>query len=729
MTRWAKDVSPANALPEYPRPRLVRQEWQNLNGLWEFAAAKPGEYAPIGKSLDRQILVPFPIESALSGVGERIQEAWYRRTFVVDDWIKSGRRVLLHFGAVDWETRVWVNGKFLGMHRGGYGGFSFDVTEALKPDGEQEVVVGVWDPSDQGFQPAGKQAVRPEGIWYTPTTGIWQTVWLEPVSATHIERVRFTPDLDQSSVHVEVEVAGLTVPGLAAIVVRDPSDGGRVVAGERMRIQPALGRAATRLTIPNAKPWSPDSPHLYDVAITLDAKTPQCDHVESYFGLRKISLGKDDKGLVRIHLNNEFVFQFGPLDQGFWPDGIYTAPTDEALRFDIEMTKQLGFNMSRKHVKIEPDRWYYWADKLGLIVWQDMPSGDTRVAPGLGEMKRSAQSARQFETELAAMVDQLHNHPSIVTWVLFNEGWGQYDTKRLSDWLAEKDPSRLVIGASGWNDLKTGHIHDVHNYPAPRAPKAEKERAIVNGEYGGLGLAIEGHTWQAKDNWGYQRFSTIDEMNSKYEEFVDQVRILKGNPGLSAAIYTQITDVEIEVNGLLTYDREMVKGDVYRFRAVNTSVHDPPPVLTEVVSNATGNNARWRYTTEAPPENWMQADFDHGAWKLGEAGFGSLKAPNARIRTVWTTPDIWLRREVEIPDRDFAKLLFHLHHDDNVEIFLNGQRVCQLDGWTTDYSHVPLSPEALALLRPGKNVIAVHCHQDSGEQYIDLGILERVEGR
>jgi hypothetical protein len=727
MTRWAKDVSPDAPHPEYPRPQFVRDNWKNLNGLWEFAVAQPFEPPPIGRKLDREILVPFPVESALSGVGERASEVWYRRTFEVDDWLADGRRVLLNFGAVDWEARVWINGVFIGEHRGGYDAFSFDVTHALRPGGEQEIVVGVWDPSDQGFQPAGKQAVRPHGIWYTPSTGVWQTVWLEPVSPLRLDEIHFTPDVDESAVHVEVRTAGAPAPALAAVVVRDPAEGGRVVAGERIRIDPQTRAGRASIRIPDPKLWSPDSPFLYDVEATLEADAIQQDRVRSYFGVRKISLGKDEKGVTRIFLNNQELFQLGLLDQGFWPDGLYTAPTDEALRFDVETTKRLGFNMCRKHVKVEPERWYYWADRIGLLVWQDMPSGDQRVPPALADMRRAAQSARQFEQELDAMIRGRGNHPSIVAWVVFNEGWGQYDTKRLAEWTKARDPSRLVVAASGWNDRGVGDVHDLHNYPNPRSPKPEANRAAVNGEFGGLGLAVEGHTWQAKDNWGYQKLRTADELMDRYEELIDRVRVLKGDPGLSAAVYTQTTDVEIEVNGLMTYDRAMLKGDLYRYRAINLSVHKPAPVLSEIASNAHGKDAVWRYTLETPPPDWMQVDFDDSAWKSGEAGFGSLKAPNARVRTVWETPEIWLRRVVELPDRPLHKPFWTLHHDDDVEIYLNGRLAHKAEGWTTDYTYAPLSKEAFSLLKPGKNLLAVRCRQDAGEQYIDLGIVERTD--
>jgi hypothetical protein len=726
-TRWSKDVRPDNVLPDHPRPQLVRADWLNLNGLWEFDIAQPGDEPPFGRALTKKILVPFPVESSLSGVGQKAQEVWYRRTFRVDPWMESGKRILLHFGAVDWETRVWVNGREVAQHRGGYDAFSVDITDALIPAKEQELVLHVWDPSDQGFQPCGKQAVKPEGIWYTSTTGIWQTVWLEAVQPMHVAKLRLIPDIDAGKLNVEAILHGVTEPVHVALVARDPSAGGKVVGGARLSAAPGATKVVGSIPIADAKLWSPEEPFLYDLDIRLDAGGRVTDELTSYFAMRKIAVAKDAAGVNRIFLNNKETFLFGPLDQGFWPDGLYTAPTDEALRYDVEITKQLGFNMTRKHVKVEPDRWYYWTDKLGLLVLQDMPSGDERVAPGRGEMKRTAQSARQFETELASLVDGLVNHPSIVGWVVFNEGWGQYDTLRISEWTKQRDPSRLLIGVSGWNDMKSGDIHDIHHYPPPKSPKPEQDRAVINGEYGGLGLPVEGHTWQGKDNWGYAQFKTIDELDKQYERYVDAIRILRGTSGLSAAVYTQLTDVEIEVNGLLTYDRAMIKGDLYRYREINRRVHEAPPKMDVVVATSKDRPQPWKYVTEQPAEGWEGESFDESTWKYGDGGFGKGESPGARVGTAWDSADIWLRREIDLPESFKGELHWHVYHDDEIEVYLNGKLALKLDKWTTDYEYVPLSAEAKTLLRPGKNRLAVHCRQDKGGQYVDIGLVERVE--
>ena len=559
-TRWAKDVSPANAHPEYPRPQMVREEWLNLNGLWDLAiSSKDATRA----TFDAQILVPFPVESALSGVMRKVREderIWYRRTFDVPaKW--RGKRLLLHFGAVDFETTVWVNSKQVGQHRGGYDGFTFDLTDAINPLGENELVVAVWDPTDAGTQPRGKQVRKPNGIWYTPTSGIWQTVWLEPVNAAYITDLKITPDVDAGT----VTISASTPPALGVCTVEATIHSGHKVVYTGSTT--AGGRIT--LSIKKARLWSPEDPYLYNLTVTLKLGSSTLDKVESYFGMRKISLGKDAKGFTRLMLNNKPYFQLGPLDQGFWPDGIYTAPTDEALRYDIEMTKKLGMNMARKHVKIEPDRWYYWCDKLGLLVWQDMPSGDKYIGRNGKDIERSPESAKQFEQELTALVQGRGNHPCIVMWVPYNEGWGQWDTARVAEMIKKLDPTRLVDNASGWADRGVGDVNDMHKYPGPGAPEPETARATVLGEFGGLGLPVSGHTWQSEKNWGYRSFTNAPALTTAYIDLIAKLLPLIDEKGLSAAVYTQTTDVEIEVNGLMTYDREMVKMDLKKVAAAN----------------------------------------------------------------------------------------------------------------------------------------------------------------
>jgi len=566
-TRWAEKVSPDNVHPEYPRPQMAREEWQNLNGLWEYAIrpetapASPAQY-------DGQILVPFSVTAALSGVRTQVgpqNKLWYRRTVRIPaGW--SGQTVFLHFGAVDWKASVWVNGVQVGSHQGGYTPFTCDITNALTAKGPQEIVVSVWDPTDSGFQPRGKQVHNPHGIWYTPTTGIWQTVWMEPVPKTHIQSFRVTPDIDQQQVRIAVQ----TNQGAGSLQIRAEARDGNRSAGT------GTGNAGESfvLSIPNPKLWSPDSPFLYDLKITLMDGNRAVDAVDSYFGMRKISVARDAAGTLRLCLNNKPLFEFGPLDQGFWPDGIYTAPTDDALKYDIQVIKDLGFNMIRKHVKIEPARWYYWADRLGVLVWQDMPSGDKYIGRDDPDIQRVAQSAHNYKQELKEAIDTFHNHPSIVMWVAFNEGWGQFDTGGITHWIKHYDPSRLVNSASGWADRGIGDVHDIHAYPGPAAPPEDPYRAIVLGEFGGLGLPLAGHTWQSRDNWGYRSYQNAEELTDAYLHLLEQLKSLIAERGLAAAVYTQTTDVEVEVNGLMTYDREIVKMDQSRVRKVNTSLYD-----------------------------------------------------------------------------------------------------------------------------------------------------------
>ncbi len=720
MTKWAKDVSPDKVHPEYPRPQLVRKDWQNLNGLWDYAVT-PKE-APAPEKYEGKILVPFPFESALSGVMKRVDDKsrlWYRRTFSVPkDW--SGKRLLLHFGAVDWEAAVWVNGKKLGDHQGGYDPFTFDVTDALKGSGEQELVVGVWDPSSSGTQPRGKQVNRPQGIYYTPSTGIWQTVWLEPVPEAHITGLKIVPDVDRGRVRLTVHAAGAGADYLVDVLV---AGGGSAIN----QVGDPAGKPFD-VRLDTVRLWSPESPSLYVLRVVLRQGDKVVDSVESYFGMRKVEVGKDDKGVTRLLLNGKPVFQVGPLDQGFWPDGLHTPPTDEAMKYDLDVTKKLGFNMVRKHVKVEPARWYYWCDKMGLLVWQDMPSGEKSVARGKGEITRSPESAKQFELELKRMIDGLHNHPCIVMWVVFNEGWGQYDTERLTKWAKEYDPTRWANGASGWNDMKVGDVHDIHVYPGPGSPPPEPTRAAVLGEFGGLGLGIEKHTWSEKQ-WGYRTVRDKADLTRRYERLLAEVYRLKDNPGLSAAVYTQTTDVETEVNGLLTYDRAVLKVDAERIAAVNKGDVSRVPEIKVVVPTSEKEAQTWRYTFDKPADDWFKAGFDDAKWQQGPGGFGTKGTPGAVVRTEWKTPDVWLRREVTLPDGPFADLHLSIHHDEDAEVYVNGVLAAKVSGYATNYEEVSISPEARAALKAGKNVVAVRCKQTGGGQYIDVGFVDVKERR
>jgi len=701
QTKWAADVNPEHPLPEYPRPQMERKQWSNLNGPWTYAIVAAD--APRPATFDKKIIVPYPIESQLSGAGEWVapnQRLWYRRTFATPPR-STQQRVLLNFGAVDWQADVYVNGAKVGSHRGGYDPFTFDITDALKPGAaEQELVVAVMDPTDEGQQPRGKQVRRPRSIFYTEVTGIWQTVWLETVPDWHVANLRIDPNLDAGTVTVAVATAG-TRPaiGVERIMVLD---GTRVIA--------SAGGPTSTLRIPSPHRWSPSDPFLYGLRVVLE-NGDYLDTVQSYFGMRSIAVRADATGAKKLFLNGEPLFQFGPLDQGWWPDGLYTAPTDEALAFDIQKTHDLGFNVIRKHVKVEPARWYYHADRLGMLVWQDMPSGDNK----------GAEAEAEYFRELQAEIDNLRNHPSIVMWVPFNEGWGQHATADVVDWIKKADPTRLVNNASGWTDMHVGDVADLHSYPGPGMPPIEAARASVLGEFGGLGLPIEGHTWVGKGNWGYRSYTTLDEMNAAYRDLIAQLRIHQGD-GLAAAIYTQTTDCEIEVNGVMTYDRAVVKLSPESI-AANKTVYTPPPRVTHLVPSSDHEAQTWRYTTSAPPDTWRQPAFDASAWSEGPGGFGATDTRFARVGTEWKTGDIWLRRVVELKAVPAAPYL-RVFHDDDAEVYVNGVLAATLPGANSSYAYVPLTGAARAALTPGRVIIAVHAHQVRGGQFIDVGIAD-----
>ncbi len=564
-TPWADQVDPSAPLPEYPRPLMQRTDWMNLNGLWDYAVRKAGE--PFGKA-DGRILVPYCIESSLSGVGRTVavdEYLWYHRTFSLPkSW--KGNRVLLHFGAVDWKADIWVNDVKAGSHTGGYTPFSIDITDALK-SGENSLTVRVWDGTDTGFQPRGKQVRKPSGIWYTSVTGIWQTVWLEPVPEQHIRNLRTTPDLDAGCIRVLAEGVD------RGVVEVSLSTEGRRVASAR-----ALAGSEVEIPVPGARLWTPDDPYLYDLEVSLIRDGKTLDRVKSYCAMRKVGVTPGKDGILRLTLNDKPVFMYGPLDQGWWPDGLYTAPTDEALAFDVQKTKDWGFNLIRKHVKVEPARWYYHCDRLGILVWQDMPSGDlhgswqnTRWYQGT-EFVRSADSEACYRKEWREIMDYLYSQPCIVAWVPFNEGWGQFKTLEITAWTKQHDPSRLVNSASGGNHfLGAGDILDLHNYPQPDLYLFDANRVNVLGEYGGIGLPVEGHLWTPDRNWGYVKFASPKEVTDEYVKYARQLKEMVAR-GFSAAIYTQTTDVEIEVNGLMTYDRRVDKVEIPRIREINQQV-------------------------------------------------------------------------------------------------------------------------------------------------------------
>jgi len=552
QSRWAKEVSPRNALKNYPRPQMVRTSWTNLNGLWDYAITPKDAGQPV--TFEGQILVPYPIESALSGVKKILlptQNLWYKKN--IDFSPEKGGRTLLHFGAVDWQATVFVNGKEVGQHKGGYSAFSFDITGALR-SGSNELTVKVFDPTDQGTGPHGKQVLNPQNIYYTPSSGIWQTVWLETVPENYIEGLVMTPDIDKGVLNLEVKSAS----GAPVTTVID---------GKTFK-----GNANERIVVPiaNMKLWSPANPYLYDLTVKLGK-----DEVKSYFGMRKISIGKDAKGIDRIFLNNKAYYNLGTLDQGFWPDGLYTAPTDEALAFDIKAIKAMGFNTIRKHIKVEPARWYYWADKLGMLVWQDFVNPNQSLPEG---------SKAEFEKGALDEMTQLHNNPSIVAWVLFNEKWGQYDQQRLSEWVKKTDPSRILNGHSGEllyvneqlrspspNAYVSADMTDVHSYPDPMMSIKQAGKAQVCGEFGGIGVFIPDHQWLTGSAWGYIQEKPAA-LKAKYTIMNQHLQLME-KEGLSGSIYTQPFDVEGEQNGLMTYDREVTKIPFAEMRKIHSQLN------------------------------------------------------------------------------------------------------------------------------------------------------------
>ncbi len=567
MTEWAGQVDPANVLPEYPRPQLVRENWQNLNGLWDYAItakdAKPEAY-------EGKILVPFAAESALSGVGRSVTEndaLWYSREFRVPrQW--KGKRVMLNFGAVDWHSEVYVDGQLVGEHKGGYDPFSFDITDYLAKGRDHNLTVRVYDQTNLWYQPCGKQIFDPRGIWYTPVTGIWQTVWMEPVQAAHVESYMAVTDLAEGKIKVSVEAAGLVEGDVCKVELYD----GQTLVAEAEGLE-------TELAVAEPKLWSPDSPFLYDLKFTVLRNGKAVDQAKGYTAMREITVARDEAGHKRMLLNGEALFHYGPLDQGWWPDGLYTAPTDEALAFDIEKTKEFGYNMIRKHVKVEPARWYWHCDRLGMLVWQDMPSpkhGDNkwgRHAYDTGTDSQITQEGKDnFYREWSEVIKDFKVFPSIVVWVPFNEAWGQFDTDDVVKFTREQDPTRLINYASGGSfERCSGDILDLHNYPDPEMYLYDPEYINVLGEYGGIGLPLEGHLWQADKNWGYVKFKNGEEVLDTYEKYAEELIELV-QKGFAAAVYTQTTDVEGEVNGLMTYDRKVIKVDVERLAKINRTV-------------------------------------------------------------------------------------------------------------------------------------------------------------
>lgn len=562
---WYDKVDTACPLPEYPRPQLVRENWLNLNGKFDYAILPAAQ--KWAEKFDGEILVPFAVESLLSGVEKPLSpndRLWYRKRFSVPTAMQ-GKNILLHFGAVDWQCEVFINRHSVGKHTGGYCAFSFDITEYLT-EGENELVVCVYDPTESGWQQRGKQVNDTHGFWYTATSGIWQTVWLEAVSDVYVQKLRFVPNIDREVIRVTTELNTDTEVEIYATV----SFAGDVVFSGTIEKD-------AEIALPNAALWTPETPNLYDISLQVKVGGALTDAVSSYFGMRKFHVDKDSKGIMRLFLNNKPYFQKGLLDQGYWPDGGMTPPTDEAMIFDIAEMKRLGFNMLRKHIKIEPLRWYYHCDRLGMIVWQDMMSGGKYIGdfyagflPNIGILhvkdnkynvfSRTEKSWRDdFECELTEMIDLLYNTVSLYCWVPFNEAWGQFDALRICAYVRKLDDTRVIDHASGWYDQGGGDVQSMHKYILPIRMRKPDHRAFVITEFGGYSQKEEGHMWNPKKAFGYLMFKDKASLTAAYEKLMKKQVIPLVEKGLSGTIYTQVSDVENEVNGIYTYDRAVLK--------------------------------------------------------------------------------------------------------------------------------------------------------------------------
>jgi hypothetical protein len=730
-TPWYDTVDPENVLGEYPRPQMVRANWMSLNGIWDFKESiGMGRYRA-NQFFDKKVLVPFPIESALSGLmltdhKERPYKSYlYNRTFTIPESMK-GQKILLHFGAVDWKCEVYVNGHVVGTHEGGYDPFYFDITSALNASDNQELQVQFMDPSDAGGQPVGKQKIDFGGIFYTPSSGIWQTVWIEGVSNSYITDISITPDVDNSRA---VFVVNTEDTSETKVIVK--------VLNQNNLVAVAEGAAGQNINvnIPSPKLWSPEMPFLYDVEIELIQGNQTVDLVKSYIGMRKVSLGQVD-GKACFMLNNKPVFMHGPLDQGFWPDGLHTAPSDEALIFDIEQTKSFGFNMSRKHIKIEPARWYYHCDRLGLLVWQDMVNAGSDQNM-LGD---DAWVKENFIRETKNVVKSLKNHTSIVSWIVFNEGFGQYgfnSTHTQNGYNAVKsiDDTRVINSASGWIIFDNiGEVADMHSYPRPGMfANPTPNRVSVCGEYGGITLVIKDHVWKNSD-MVYVSVNNEEELKNAFVSNIDLIKPLKAD-GLGGAVYTQLTDLEGEVNGLISYDRKVVKANANQKEEIRKSiVNNIQYGAKELISTAMrAKSTSWKYTTSTPAAGWNTIGFSDGAWAIGVSGFGAGNPPNTNydnkttVNTVWNSSDIYLRkifRLGDITDSQKNNLRMLIYYDDDCEVYINGELAFSATGFTSHYKLVDISARAKASLRANaNNLIAIKCKQNSGGQYIDAGLI------
>ncbi|MEJ7691486.1 sugar-binding domain-containing protein [Daejeonella sp.] len=714
-TRWAKDVNPSNAWQQYPRPQLVRDDWQNLNGLWDYAILPKGNKAP--NIFQGKILVPFAVESSLSGVGKPLtpdDELWYKTKFKVPAaW--GSKRVLLHFGAVDWQSSIFVNGKLAGEHTGGSDPFSIDITSYLASS-DNELVVKVWDPTDSGIQARGKQVLKPFGFWYTAVSGIWQTTWLEPVNPTSIATITPEADIDREIINLKSILTN--VQGGEQVSIKIFSQGSLI------KELSAPYQDNIQIRLPGVKLWSPEKPNLYQFQIEIRRYNKLLDKANSYFAMRKISMGKDEYGNLRLHLNNKILFQWGVLDQGWWPESLLTPPTAEAMLYDMQVVKSMGFNMIRKHIKVEPARYYYQADSLGLLLWQDMPSGFNRINDPVQHVKfdaaedwaRPKESATQFEKEWKSIIDNLKFFPSIVVWVPFNEGWGQYDSKRVVEWTKKYDPTRLVDGISGWTDRKVGDMYDAHQYPGPSMEPAIQNpgRTMVLGEFGGLGWPIQDHLWNRDSkNWGYRTYFSRDKFLEEYSKLIANVQPLISR-GLSSAIYTQTSDVELEVNGLMTYDREIIKLPAEQAWKLHNPLFNAPKGEPKfLVNDSEISPSKLNISFEQPSAGWNRQ-------MSSDEKFETLTGP-AKVKK---GQSLWAVGSFKKPSKAL-NLAMKLYAQGDLTIYLNGNVIYKNEKILTKRHYDEFNmTEYSKYLREGQNVIGLELKNAEADSDFDFGLFQ-----